>query len=111
MRAATPSMSGSVANSRTLTRITLSRSGIGAGNGSLVCPGGSGAGGVAGGCAAAEAATPNTATTIVDKTMRIVTSLPLTSILLDDKIVVASHPDTSLAVRAAAELGQLAEFR
>ena len=76
IRAATPSMSGSVANSRTLTRITPSRSGIGAGNGSLLCPGGNGGagwpfcgGGVAG-CAAAEAATNNATTMMGNWTMR-----------------------------------------
>ena len=50
MRAATPSMSGSEANSRTLTVMTPSVAAIGVGNGSLLWPGGSGAG-CDGGCA------------------------------------------------------------
>ena len=46
MRAATPSMSGSDANSRRVTVMTPSVRAIGCGNGSFVCPGGSGPGGV-----------------------------------------------------------------
>src|SRR5262245_35654734 len=49
IRAAAPATSGSDANSRKLTRITPSVAAIGAGNGSLLWPGGSGAGGCAGG--------------------------------------------------------------
>lgn len=44
IRAATPPMSGSNANSRSLTWITPSVAAIGAGKGSAVWPGGSGAG-------------------------------------------------------------------
>ena len=47
MRAATPSMSGSDANSRSVTVMTPSVLTIGCGNGSFVCPAGSGSGGAA----------------------------------------------------------------
>ena len=42
MRAATPSMSGSDANSRSVTVMTPSSRAIGCGKGSFVCPAGSG---------------------------------------------------------------------